>query len=59
MGVPEGASWGPKKMEPFGREEEKQMRVSLHRGEQPPMLHRAHNSPPGCREVQFMHRVYI
>lgn len=48
VGVPEGASWGPKAMEPFWGEEEKQMLVSLHGGEQTPVLSWTRQSPPRC-----------
>lgn len=59
VGVPEGASWGPNETEPFWGEEEKQMLVSLHRGEQPPVLRWPQQSPPGCCKVWLMHGVHV
>lgn len=59
VGVPEGTSWGPKKMEPFWKEEEKQMLLSLHGGEQLLVLGWAQPSPPGCCKVWLMPGVCI
>lgn len=57
--ISKSAGWGPKEMEPFCGEEEKQILVSLQGAEQPHVLHWAQLSPPGCCKVWLMRGVHV